>query len=539
MKPEKVKRSLNARSVFAGAGRFRPWPLQAALLALATLLPTPGAWAGRRFDLTLLHTNDIHGHMLPYDYGEQRDVGGAARRAALIDRIKRESRNPVLVIDSGDTTTRGPLWTAFRGKLDIDVMNAVGYDLAAIGNNEFKVMEDAGAQGVLLDMVRRSRFPWLCANAFDGSGAYLAGVKPYLVREVNGVRVAFLGLTAPRSSTYVQTVGWRITDPHEAAQKLLPQIRKEADVVIAVTHIGYGDDLKLAGDHADLDDLDVIVGGDSHTFLPSMTLVQRPINRGKPSASRRMAVPVVQDGEFGRDLGRLDLHFEQAGTGAWELRSCEWRTLPIDAGLPERADVAALIARQAAPLRRPIATVAVPGRTAAERDTATRHLIAVAVKAETGADVALQPADSLFGEWRSGPISRYDIAYVMPFPNHAAVATIKGSDLLTALSLPGMAMAGAEAHPGTGGMITARVGGAPLDPEKSYTVAAEDYRFTNVPGLKGARAESRDDIRDLVSRWLQKGNRTAMRSTQRPVNRRSVLRSIKHATLGVARSSQP
>ena len=83
-----------------------------------------------------------------------------------------------------------------------------------------------------------------------------------------------------------------------------------------------------------------------------------------------------------------------------------------------------------------------PGRTAAERNLATRRLIARALKDETGADVGLQPADSLFGEWKTGPISRYDVYYVLPFPNRAAVVTVKGSELLKALAVPGMASAG-------------------------------------------------------------------------------------------------
>src|SRR5262249_35906695 len=146
--------------------------------------------------------------------------------------------------------------------------------------------------------------------------------------------------------------GWKITDPIEAARALLPQIRKEADLVIALTHIGYSMDLSLAAENPELD---AIVGGDSHTYLSAMTVVQRPrdpqASRAQPS--HRMPIPVGQDGEFGHDLGRLDLHFEQAGSGAWELRAAAWKTIPITAALPERSDVATLINRQVAPIRQP------------------------------------------------------------------------------------------------------------------------------------------------------------------------------------------
>jgi 5'-nucleotidase/UDP-sugar diphosphatase len=485
----------------------------AALVLCLAIILTPAAWAGRRLDLTLLHTNDVHGHMLPFDYGDEVSVGGAARRATLIDRLKQQIHHPLLVVDSGDVITRGPLWTEFEGKLDIDVMNAVGYELAAVGNNEFKVTADTSAQSILLDLVRRSRFPWIAANAYDGSGAYLPGVKPYLVREINGVRIAFLGLTAPRSATYPQTVGWKITDPIKETTTLLPRIRKEADLVIALTHIGYGLDLQLAGENPDLD---VIVGGDSHTFLPAMTLVQRPREPLKPASagSHRMPIPVVQDGEFGHDLGKLDLHFEQADSGTWELRACEWQTIPITASLPERPDVAALIEKQAAPLMRPVGTLQVPGRTAVERDMSTRRLIARALKEETGADVGIEPQDSLFGIWKSGPISRYDIRYVLPFPNRAAVVTVKGAELLKALAVPGIAMAGAEVRPRSPGQDPqVTVGGTALDPEKTYRVAAEDFHATQTPGLKGAPAQSGDDVRDLVERWVRRpGGRDASRA---------------------------
>ena len=109
------------------------------------------------FALTLLHTNDLHGHIFPFAYTEigrskeeKASVGGAARRATLVRKLRRDIKNPVLLVDSGDTFTRGPLTNAYEGIADAEAMNAVGYNLAALGNNEFKAKdgrEDHDAQG--------------------------------------------------------------------------------------------------------------------------------------------------------------------------------------------------------------------------------------------------------------------------------------------------------------------------------------------------------------------------------------------------------
>jgi len=140
--------------------------------------------------LTVLHDNDLHGHLLPFAYTErgisqieQASVGGAARRATLIRQLRAQIKNPTMLVDSGDIFTRGPLCNAYEGIADTEAMNAIGYDLAAIGNNEFKAKDavdqnDAsGAQAALLQVIKRSRFPWICANATDAKGAFGPGLS--------------------------------------------------------------------------------------------------------------------------------------------------------------------------------------------------------------------------------------------------------------------------------------------------------------------------------------------------------------------------
>jgi 2',3'-cyclic-nucleotide 2'-phosphodiesterase (5'-nucleotidase family) len=270
-----------------------------------------------------------------------------------------------------------------------------------------------------------------------------------------------------------------------------------------------------------------------------MTLVQRPRDLRKPAEnSRRMPIPVVQDGEFGRELGRLDVSFERADSGAWELRECKWRTLPITRALPERTDVAALIERHAGPLRRPIGSVEVAGGNVTERDLSTRQIIARALKEEMGADVGLQPADTLHGTWRSGRISRYDIRYVLPFPDRIAVVTVKGKDLRQVLTQAGMAMAGATVvmpsgkagslpasgraggevgNAGNGGEPQVRVGAQTLDPEATYRVAIMDFHAREMPGLKGAPAQVGDDLREVIARWMERSATRAARFLTLPL----------------------
>ena len=120
--------------------------------------------------LTILHDNDIHGHLRAFCYvevakgpEEHCDIGGAARRATLVRKLRAAAHAPTLLIDSGDTTTRGPLATEYEGVDEIAAMNAIGYDLAAVGNNEFKLKDAAdihdatGAQADLARLVRQSR----------------------------------------------------------------------------------------------------------------------------------------------------------------------------------------------------------------------------------------------------------------------------------------------------------------------------------------------------------------------------------------------
>jgi 2',3'-cyclic-nucleotide 2'-phosphodiesterase (5'-nucleotidase family) len=421
----------------------------AALLLCALPALSHAQTSPTSLDLTILHNNDVHGHILPFAYTEperskfeQASVGGAARRATLIRELKRRSKNPIMAIDLGDIGTRGPMTNVYEGEADIEVMNAIGYDLAVIGNNEFKFKdgieraENKGAQRALMNVIRRSKFPWVCANAGEVTDllsvggtvtdlaqtfsttakTFLPGVAPFVVREINGVKVGFLGLTAPRSASYPQTVGWWVGDPVVAAKKWIPIMRNEAgcDVVIALTHIGTDDDKKLAQETTGID---AIIGGDSHTFLYKPEVVN--------------GIPIVQTGEFGVNLGKFDLHFEKTNSG-WKLGSYKYVLMPITGKIKEASDVKAIADRYAKPLMVNIGKIdqKLIGKTPEERIKLTAQTTVDALQKGTGADVSLtNPGDGMFDVFRTQQISLYDLRAVWPFKNNVATVRLTGAEI--------------------------------------------------------------------------------------------------------------
>src|SRR5258706_5727112 len=417
-------------------------------------------------DLVILHDNDIHGHLRAFCYVEVAkgpvehcDVGGAARRATLIRTLKAGARASVLLIEGGDSSTRGSLATESEGLDEIESMNAIGYDMAAIGNNEFKLKDAAdaadaaGAQAALERLIRRSRFPWLCANATDAQGALLPGVQPFVVRQIGGLRIAFLGLTAPRSKSYPQTRGWVIGDPIAAAKVWIPRARAEADVVIAVTHLGVIDDQRLVRETRGID---ALVGGDSHTFL------YRPVEEKNLDGQ---VVPVVQDGEFGVNLGEYRLTFEGDAKTGWRLARFADRLVPVDAKVRADPAIAALVEGYAHPLDIPVGALGAARANPADRLRLTAQLPANARKTAAGAEVGIQPEGALFESFRARSVTRYAVRAVLPFHDTVWRGELTGARLKEILDKP----------TALGGVVRASIAAADIDPARTYTVATTGF----------------------------------------------------------------
>lgn len=252
-------------------------------------------------NIVILHTNDTHSQIEPIRVGKGSGAGGVHRRAEYFSQVKAQNEN-VLILDAGDYNQGTPYFTVFNGDLEVELMNALGYDVVAIGNHEF----DNGVEE-LARRLSKAKYKTVCAN-YDFTGTPLEGlVEPYVIVNKGGKKIGIIGLTINvRTLVSAQNrEGIVYNDVYEVANKLAKQLKNEdkCDLVIALTHIGYSaypnqvSDISLAQKTANID---IIIGGHSHTFLKSEKIYQNL--KGED-------VLILQAGAQGEYVGRLDLEF--------------------------------------------------------------------------------------------------------------------------------------------------------------------------------------------------------------------------------------
>jgi len=270
------------------------------ILMVAVMLIFVSFLAGQ--DLVILHTNDVHSNIEPLSSGRNAGFGGFQRRANYIESV-RESHPNVLLLDAGDYNQGTPYYTLFKGKMEIMLYNAMEYDAVCLGNHEF----DDG-QEVLATRLKDADYETICAN-FDFSDSPLKDIiKSYTIIHKGGKKIGIIGVLLDLNGYVSQKaiVGLKYKNPIKVVNKLAKQLKnkEDCDLVIALTHIGYkGNGKKRPGDlelARYTKNVDIIIGGHSHTFLEEPTIV-------KNSAGKD--VIVNQTGAKGVYVGRIDINF--------------------------------------------------------------------------------------------------------------------------------------------------------------------------------------------------------------------------------------
>ncbi|APG58980.1 bifunctional metallophosphatase/5'-nucleotidase [Christiangramia salexigens] len=254
--------------------------------------------------ITILHTNDVHSHIEPFgpNAGRNANMGGVARRATLIEKIRRENPN-TLLLDAGDIFQGTPYFNFYGGELEFKLMSKLKYDAATIGNHDF----DNGLEG-LYSQLPHAQFDFISSN-YDFSNTIMDGkVKDYRVFNKDGLKIGVFGLGIKldglvSEKNYKET---KYLDPVEIATDITKKLKEEenCDLVICLSHLGYKynhnaiSDVKLA---KETKDIDLIIGGHTHTFLEKPTRLKNKSEK---------TVIINQVGCYGLYLGRIDFYFD-------------------------------------------------------------------------------------------------------------------------------------------------------------------------------------------------------------------------------------
>ena len=411
--------------------------------------------------LTILHSNDLHAHLLPDD----RDNGGFARLATEVRRQKAQC-TACLYLNAGDLVQGTPVSTLFHGAPIYRIANLLGIDVSTLGNHEF----DYGWRRTQ-EFLHIARFPIVSANIVDADGKTMA--RPYVIQTVGGIRVgiigAILGDLVGTVITKENAGPWHTLPVVETVRKYAAEIRDRTDLIVVLGHIH--DETEVNEILKQVPDVSVVVAGHSHEGYPAMTNIDG-----------RVAVLVPA---YGVRLGRLDLKLD---VGAKKVLSAEWSKIPIVASIPPAPDVAREVAKWESKVSK---LVDVPiGESTARIDRnnpVLRKMIERAMAEESGADIAWINPGNVRDTMPQGRILARTVWNILPFDNYIVLGKFKGSELPAS--------------------ITKRY---PVEPDREYTVATTDFTAANQSDKEqlnatGMRFPQTGPLqRDAMIEWIKK-----------------------------------
>lgn len=423
--------------------------------------------------ITLLQLNDVY-QISPVDKGKS---GGLARVATLRQQIMAENPHTFFVL-AGDTLSPSIASNLFQGRQMVELWNQIGLDVATLGNHEF----DFGNE-VLLQRLKESNFKWVIANVVDkNTGKPFADLPPYIIKEVDGVKIGFFGLLTP-DTEHASHPGPNVVfkDPIYTACETITRMRREGvDVIVAVTHLPLGEDKRMARslNHQ----VALVMGGHEHTLLTSAA----------------GGIPIFKMGSDARNLGRMDLYVDADNH---QLESMDWQVIPVTAAVPEDPAVAATVKTYEDKINAELGQVI--GSTAVELDakqqtnraqeTNLGNYVADIYRTRLGADIGYINGGSIRSNTTYGPgnLTRRDVLTFLPFSNQVVKVAVSGDTLKKALE-NGVSRLGDEeagrfpqvsglnfVYDGTkpvGSRVTSvTVNGQPLSLAKTYTLATTAY----------------------------------------------------------------
>ncbi|MBM3266009.1 MAG: bifunctional metallophosphatase/5'-nucleotidase [Candidatus Sericytochromatia bacterium] len=455
--------------------------------------------------LIILHTNDTHSHLSPYDKKDLKSIGGIARRATIIKKEQAQQAGRVLVLDGGDCFQGTPIFNFFHGEAEFAAMDAAGYDAVTVGNHDL----DDGLLN-LQRVYKGRKFKLINTNLVDDQTGKPLFVPSWLV-ERSGLKVGVFGILGEGSAWHAiaaaQRKGLKVLPAVPVAQKAVADLKaRGADFIVMMSHSGLEEDKRLA---AEVPGIHVIVGGHSHTKVDAPIAVK----------SGDWTTLVLQAYQWGEYLGRLELEVDGG-----KIVSSNGYLVPIAGDTPEDAGVAKIVEGYESQIRDRMAKVigqaprglSVDGKY--DRDCELGNWATDLLRARTNADVAILNSGGLRAPINPGPVRVADVFTVFPFENRIVRVDMTGAQLKQVLDMVAskrvsmLQVSGLSFRIDGGQIADLSVGGGPLDPGKTYRITTIDYiaqgndkytPFTEAKGYEDMGVLLRDFVLDGI-----KGNPT-------------------------------
>ena len=481
--------------------------------------------------LVILHTNDTHGHPVKFFQHPAPDVGGLPARATIVNRIREQNRN-VLVLDGGDLNTGRVESNLFKARPDLEGYNYIGYDAMVIGNHEFD-----HSLHVLREQMELVNFPFISANVRTQGGVYLAA--PFIIKDFAGFKVAIFGLTTKETEVIGNPEHVRdlvFEDEIEVAKELVPELRTKADLVIGLVHLGIYDSYSKGSKRLayEVSGIDLIVDGHSHTKLDAPIVVTHPLTGHN--------TPIVQAWKWGLILGRVDLFVQNK-----RVIDYSFEAIPINLKevvnkpdgaktyhfigekIPEDARLLELLEPYVVKAESVLSKVI--GQAEAtffydgvrEEENPLGNLVADSMLWHTeylGADFALQNGGGIRADLPEGKLTERMIYEALPFENTVVVLTLEGKSVQSLFEYMATISSGQGAFPqvsegvsmtiDTSGKQCTQVmiNGKPLDTSRTYKIATNSYLAAGGDGyrilLKASDAyDSSMFQRDVLAEYIE------------------------------------
>ncbi len=491
------------------------------LALLGACAQTGGPEKDKTYRLTIMHTNDHHGRFWKNADGEY----GMAARKTVIDQIRADVQangGYSLLLDGGDVNTGVPESDLQDAVPDFKGMNLLGYDAMAVGNHEFD------KPNAILKMQRElAKFPMLAANIYerDAYGTAKRMFEPYKVFNLGGLRVGVMGLTTEDTQKMVLPANVKNIEFKNAiteAEKLLPELRGQADVVIAATHMGHYQN----GEHGSnapgdvemaraVNGLDLVVGG--HTQNPACMKAENAMDRDYVPGNEcrpeyQNGTWIVQAHEWGKYVGRADFEYRN---GIFRLvryvlipvnlmktvRTADGKSgkAPYTTQIAEDKDMLALLSpyqgfgQQKLGLQVGQMDAKLEGdrNFVRSKPSALAALICRAMRQRSNADLCVLNAGGVRDTLPAGAISYRDVLKVQPFGNTVATVDFTGAELMAYLNAAAKMSVGSGAYAQfegvaivtTAGSVTrAQIRGAPIDSAKTYRLTVNNFQAAGGDG---------------------------------------------------------